>query len=664
MSAKEIADLSGVSRAAVANWARRHSSFPSPSDRDGRSALYERSEVLAWLRDEGKLDGGSVASALWSVADVARPGSIDHIDLMRVSAWALALDRVGERIGDASSFSKSILELFDVEEGAPGSWDAGGWEQLRPALEELITAARREDDPMTVVDAIGGMLTRRHELDMFGEPIRLQELMARLASHSSGDSVYDPALGSGRLLIRTGRSLNAGVAYGQDISTAAVGVAQAFAGAAGMRAEVRCGDTLRDDMFPSLRVDDIVTVPPFGMTLAEPLGEDPRWRYGTPQGDAFWGFAQHCISHLNEQGRAVIAAPWGALEKSGPSGRIRERLARAGVVKAVFRLGTGWLDASGIQIAILVLGPPPTDIADIGTVLMCDVTDATDPSALMLEAMEQEGSGPFRAVGLQELADNEFGLDPRRYLDRQELLVDLDALFAERQTLGGEIALAYESMTAGSTDRPMQISAAGIARGPRRSIGTLVDEGALELVHGRHVETIQTREEGSLPVLTVGDLVGRSSDERWTTEPVKSNLITQKGDTVIVTAGSVGASLEISDNDSGRIPQSRLVILRIPLGGEGRLTSEWLRLWLRSPDFSRQIHRVAGGSQLTQVSSKGLRQLTLPLPSIESQLIATTRLDGLESTVRETEDLVSKLRRRLEVETTIAIHLADEDDVR
>lgn len=56
LTAAAIARLAGVGRAAVSNWRTRYQDFPEPISEAGKSPLFSRAEVEAWLLATGKAD--------------------------------------------------------------------------------------------------------------------------------------------------------------------------------------------------------------------------------------------------------------------------------------------------------------------------------------------------------------------------------------------------------------------------------------------------------------------------------------------------------------------------------------------------------------------------------------------------------------------------------
>ena len=213
----------------------------------------------------------------------------------------------------------------------------------------------------------------------FYTPREVGVLMARLLEPEPGMRVYDPACGSGGLLIKchlrlverhvgaTRRvtppttashpteergapapTLPAAIAplriFGQEINPATFAMARMNAVIHDIEAEIRLGDTMRQPAFRDtagrLQTFDLITANPmWNQKFAQELYEnDPfeRFRYGAPpSSSADWGWLQHMLASLNERGRMAVVLDTGAVSRgSGNAGSNRERDIRKAFVEA------------------------------------------------------------------------------------------------------------------------------------------------------------------------------------------------------------------------------------------------------------------------------------------------------------------------------------------
>ena len=187
----------------------------------------------------------------------------------------------------------------------------------------------------------------------FYTPREVAVLMARILEPRPGETVYDPAPGSGGLLIKChlrllethGERHNGKLklppevarlqAYGQEINSATWAMARMNAFLHDIDAEIAIGDTMRRPAFTnddgSLRRFDVVTANPmwnqsFPMEMYE---HDPyeRFKRGVPPASsADWGWIQHMLASLKESGRMAVVLDTGAVSRgSGNQGSNRER---------------------------------------------------------------------------------------------------------------------------------------------------------------------------------------------------------------------------------------------------------------------------------------------------------------------------------------------------
>ena len=188
----------------------------------------------------------------------------------------------------------------------------------------------------------------------FYTPKEVGWLMARLINPEPHTKIYDPACGSGGLLIKP-RLLfketypeQQGAApqiYGQELTATTYAMAKMnaflhdFIGA-----DLRIGDTFRNPGF----VADDSELQRFDYVLANPMWNQKeyndafyandswqRFSYGVPpSSSADWAWVQHILASLKETGRAAIVLDTGAVSRgSGSVQTSRERDIRKGFVE-------------------------------------------------------------------------------------------------------------------------------------------------------------------------------------------------------------------------------------------------------------------------------------------------------------------------------------------
>ena len=166
--------------------------------------------------------------------------------------------------------------------------------------------------------------------------------MVRIIDPQPGETVYDPACGTGGMLIEAIKNidndaLTYGKIYGQEnnLSTSAIARMNLFLHGA-RDFNIKQGDTLRSPAFledEKLKTFDCVLAnPPFSLKKwgAKEFSSDPYGRniWGTPSdsnGDFAW--LQHMVQSMDpDNGRCAVVLPQGVLFRQRTEGKIREEL--------------------------------------------------------------------------------------------------------------------------------------------------------------------------------------------------------------------------------------------------------------------------------------------------------------------------------------------------
>jgi type I restriction enzyme M protein len=208
----------------------------------------------------------------------------------------------------------------------------------------------------------------------FYTPRSVVRLMVGILDPKAGETVYDPACGTGGMLLQTlhhvreakaDERLMLGRLFGQEknLTTSAIARMNLFLHGAEDFSIVR-GDTLRQPAFLSgdrlATFDCVIANPPFSL---EAWGEDEwatdpwgRNLAGTPPrkyGD--WAWVQHMIASMAPAtGRLAVVLPQGALFRRGAESTIRARVLELDLVEAVIGLGPNLFYGAGLAPCILV----------------------------------------------------------------------------------------------------------------------------------------------------------------------------------------------------------------------------------------------------------------------------------------------------------------------
>ncbi len=208
----------------------------------------------------------------------------------------------------------------------------------------------------------------------FYTPRSIVRLMVRMLAPQAGETVYDPACGTGGMLLETlhqvreaggDERLMLGRLFGQEknLTTAAIARMNLFLHGAEDFEIVR-GDTLRQPAFFSgdklATFDCVIANPPFSLQAwgedawaADPWGRNlagtPPKKYGD------WAWVQHMIASMAPAtGRLGVVLPHGALFRIGAEGKIRSKVLDLDLIEAVIGLGPNLFYGTGLAACILV----------------------------------------------------------------------------------------------------------------------------------------------------------------------------------------------------------------------------------------------------------------------------------------------------------------------
>lgn len=207
-------------------------------------------------------------------------------------------------------------------------------------------------------------------------PRSVVKLMVDILDPKEGETVYDPACGTGGMLIeviehvkRAGGNpqLLWGKLFGQEKVLTTSGIARMNLLLHGIEDfKIVKEDTLRNPAFfdgdKLAQFDCVIANPPFSL---ENWGEE-TWlsdRYGRntlggvpPKKNADWAWVQHMYKSMDaETGRIAVVLPQGSLFRGGAEGRIRQSFLEKDLIECVIGMATNLFYGTGLAPCIIVL---------------------------------------------------------------------------------------------------------------------------------------------------------------------------------------------------------------------------------------------------------------------------------------------------------------------
>jgi len=317
----------------------------------------------------------------------------------------------------------------------------------------------------------------------FFTPLKVTELVAKLAGPKPGDRICDPACGSGGLLIQAAQEVarNAGSAqekrnfalFGQESngSTWALCRMNMFLHSFDS-ARVEWCDTLNSPLLVEndrlMRFNCVVANPPFsldkwGAESAESDQYNRFWRGTPPASKGDWAFISHMVeTALEKQGRVAVVVPHGVLFRGAAEGRIRQKMVEENLLDAVIGLPGNLFPTTNIPVAILVFDRSREKGGvreDCKNILFVDAsreyvsgknqnTLAEAHIARIMEtyAARAEEEKYAHLAEFAEIRENDFNLNIPRYVDTFEEEIDIDAVQMEIDELEKELAAVRVKM--------------------------------------------------------------------------------------------------------------------------------------------------------------------------------------------------------------------------
>jgi len=294
----------------------------------------------------------------------------------------------------------------------------------------------------------------------FYTPAEVSRIMAKVIGLQNAQGVsttiYDPACGSGSLLLRAlAETRNGATLYGQEKDSATVGLAKMNMILHGENtADIKQGDTInnpqhksKEDVNALVTYDFVVANPPFSTKswLKSALEEDIYGRWNStigvpPEKNGDYAFLLHIIRTMNRTGQGACILPHGVLFRGNAEATIRKYIVDKGVIKGIIGLPANLFYGTGIPACIIVLDKK--DAATRQGIFMIDAKAGFAKDGPKNRLREQdvrkitdawEAQKPIahfaRFVEKEEIIRNEYNLNLPRYIESEdtEIVQDIEA---------------------------------------------------------------------------------------------------------------------------------------------------------------------------------------------------------------------------------------------
>ena len=213
----------------------------------------------------------------------------------------------------------------------------------------------------------------------FYTPAEVSRILAKVigVSHETDQNatIYDPACGSGSLLIRAINEAPVELSgYGQEKDTTTAGLAKMNAVLHNLAtAEIRSGNTFSDPQYFEENTDNtvlrrfnyIVANPPFSIKnwtdgLENEYGRFDGYVQRPPEKNGDYAWLMHILKSLKRNGKAAVILPHGVLSREN-EGEIRKAMIKTGYIKGIIGLPANLFYGTGVSACVIIIDKEGAD---------------------------------------------------------------------------------------------------------------------------------------------------------------------------------------------------------------------------------------------------------------------------------------------------------------
>ena len=451
------------------------------------------SENLAAYVNQGERDAGNPDFDYAKLSD--KDAESARADLVTVKGFFILPSQLFANVRANAARDENLNETLSavfraIESSARGSESEGDFAGLFDDLDVNSkklggTVEQRNDRLVKLMNGVGEMKLgdyKDNTIDAFGDayeflmgmyasnagksggefftPQEVSELLTRLAvgEKKEVNKVYDPACGSGSLLLKAAKVLGKDNVrlgfYGQEINITTYNLCRInmFLHDIGYdKFDIALGDTLTAPQhWDDQPFEVIVSNPPYSIKWDgdsdATLINDPRFSPAgvlAPKSKADLAFIMHSLAYLATNGTAAIVCFPGIMYRGGAEKKIREYLVDNNFIDAVIQLPDNLFFGTSIATCILVMTKGKRD----NSVLFIDAGDecvkvtnnnrltpgTIDGILKIARERKEKIEHKSRLVHRDEIAENDFNLSVSTYVEQKDTREKIDIVKLEAE---------------------------------------------------------------------------------------------------------------------------------------------------------------------------------------------------------------------------------------
>lgn len=445
------------------------------------------SENLCCYINSGETDAGNTDFDYAKMSDEeakeAREGLVEEKGFFILPSELFC--NVRAKAATDENLNETLEKVFNhIEESAKGSVSENSFEGLFDDFDVNSnklgsTVAKRNEKLVKLLNGVGEMNlgdVKDHSIDAFGDayeylmtmyasnagksggefftPADVSELLTRLGivGKTEINKVYDPACGSGSLLLKAEQILGKDAIrngfYGQEINITTYNLCRInmFLHDIGFdKFNVACEDTLNSPQhWDEEPFELIVSNPPYSIKWAGDenplLINDPRFAPAgvlAPKSKADMAFIMHSLSWLASNGTAAIVCFPGIMYRSGAEQKIRKYLVDNNYVDCIIQLPSNLFFGTSIATCIMVMKKNKNDNKTMFIDASNECIKVTNNNKLTPENIErivdifagrEEVQHFSHLACYDEIVENDYNLSVTTYVESEDTREKVDIL--------------------------------------------------------------------------------------------------------------------------------------------------------------------------------------------------------------------------------------------
>ena len=470
------------------------------------------SENIASYINQGEVDAGNPDFRYEDMSDAeaeqAREGLVQEKGFFILPSELFC--NVRAKAANDENLNETLETVFrHIEESAKGSSSEGQFAGLFDDYDVNsnklgATVAKRNEKLVKLLNGVADMNlgdVKEHDIDAFGDayeylmtmyasnagksggefftPADVSELLTRLGTVGKKEinKVYDPACGSGSLLLKAekvlGRDAVRNGFFGQEINITTYNLCRINMFLHDIefdKFDIACEDTLTNPQhWDDEPFELIVSNPPYSIKWAGDenplLINDPRFAPAgvlAPKSKADLAFIMHSLAWLASNGTAAIVCFPGIMYRGGAEQKIRKYLVDNNFIDCIIQLPSNLFIGTSIATCIMVLKKGKTDNKVLFIDASSECVKVTNNNKLTPEninkivdtfAQRAEEAHFSHLVEYSEVQENDYNLSVSTYVEAKDTrekidIVKLNAEIAQIVARENELRAAIDQIVA------------------------------------------------------------------------------------------------------------------------------------------------------------------------------------------------------------------------